>query len=219
LLLTTLFTTLVFIIDSLPIAAGQMVFFVALGIAGGIPPKKIFPHYKLLLFLVALVVALQVLFGGGLSTGLMISCRIVALTVLMPLLTMTTEARFLALGITRLGANYRAAYIITSTLNLIPSFEEEARLIIDARRLRGVSSLETGNVFKRLREYPSIVLPLMIKAMRQAQILGLAMDARAFGAFKTRTWLQGTKFSGIDYRAFAAGIFYSVIAVTANYMV
>jgi energy-coupling factor transport system permease protein len=218
LLLTALFTTLVFIVDVLPVAAGQMVFFVALCIAGRIPLKRIFPHYKLLLFLVAFVVTLQVFFGTGLRTGLMISCRIVALTVLMPTLTMTTEARILALGITRLGVNYRAAHIITSTLNLIPTFETEARLIIDARRLRGVASPETGNIFRRLGEYQAIVLPLMIKAMRQAQVLSLAMDARAFGAFRTRTWLQGIQFSGIDYTAFAAGILYSAIAVTANYM-
>jgi energy-coupling factor transport system permease protein len=195
-----------------------MLFFIVLCLAGRIPLKKLFPHIRFLLFLVTLVVILQVFFGGGLRTGLMIGCRIVALTVLMPALTMTTEARFLAYGITRLGLNYRSAHIITSTLNLIPTFEEEARLIIDARRLRGVASLETGNVFKRLGEYPAIVLPLMIKAMRQAQVLSLAMDARAFGAFRTRTWLQDAQFTGIDYCAFAVGILYSAVAVTANYM-
>jgi energy-coupling factor transport system permease protein len=171
------------------------------------------------LFLVVFVIVLQVLFGGGLSTGLMICCRIIALAVLMPALTMTTEARLLAYGIVRLGINYKAAFIITSTFNLIPAFEEEAGLIIDARRLRGVKYLETGNFFRRIGEYPAIALPLMIKAMRRAQILGLAMDARAFGAFKTRIWLEESRFSVIDYRAFAAGILYCAIAVTANYMI
>jgi energy-coupling factor transport system permease protein len=218
LLLTVLFTALVFVIDELPVAAGQMAVFSVLCFAGRISIKKIFPHYLFFLFLVVFVIVLQVFFGGGLRTGLMICCRIIALAVLMPVLTMTTEARLLAYGIVRLGINYRAAFVITSTFNLIPSFEEEARLIVDARRLRGVKYLETGNFFKRIGEYPAVVLPLMIKAMRRAQVLSLAMDARAFGAYRTRIWLRETRFSAIDYLAFAAGILYSAIAVTANYM-
>jgi len=186
-----------------------MLFFFSLCLAAGIPLKKIFPHFKFLAGLIALVMVLQALWGQGLFTGLMIGCRIVALVVLMPALTMTTDAQFLALGITRLGLHYRTAFIITSTLNLIPSFEEEARLIMDARRLRGIRSA-------RLREYPSIALPLVIKVMRQAQMTALAMDARAFGAYPARTWLREIKLSAVDYGAFAAGIAWSVAAVSAN---
>ena len=247
LLLILLFTVLVFIVDSLYLAVIQMLFFVAICLSARIPIRKIFTHYRFLLFLVVLVLILQMLFGqetpgcrylvhplipewfpllggmgslklDGLFTGLMISCRIIALTVLLPALTMTTEARLLAYGITRLGINYWAAHIITSTLNLIPSFEEETRLIMDARKLRGVVSFEKGNLFSRLKEYPALALPLMIKAMRKALMVGLAMDARAFGAYKTRTWLLSARMSAIDIAAFAAGTAYSVIIITANCM-
>ena len=207
--MTALFTVLVFLVDVLAIAALQMALFIGLCLAARIPLSKIFPHVKFLSFLIALVVALQALFGQGPLTGLMIACRIVALTALMPALTMTTDMQQLALGITRLGLNYRSAYIITFTLNLIPSFEEEARQIMDARRLRGMQSVRPG-------DYPAIVLPLMVKALRQAQLIGLAMDTRAFGAYRTRTWLREIKLSARDYGAFAAGIAWFVTAVTAN---
>jgi len=214
--LTALFTALVFIIDNLIVAAVQMALFAGLCLAAGIPVKKIFPHGKLLALVIALVVVLQVLFGQGARAGLMIGCRVVALTVLMPALTMTTDARLLALGITRLGLNYRAAYIITSTLNLIPSFEEEARQIIDARRLRGMKPVKGAGA--ALGEYPALALPLMIKALRQAQLMALAMDARAFGAYPNRTWLRDIKMSAADCGAFAAGTAWAVIAVTANHL-
>ena len=158
-----------------------------------------------------LVIVLQALFGKGLCAGLMISCRIIALTALMPALTLTTDAHLLALGITRLGINYRAAYIITATLNFIPLFEEEARQIMDARRLRGMKTVKAG-------DYPAIVLPLMIKALRHAQLAGLAMDSRAFGAYKTRTWLREIQFSVADYRAFAAGSAWTIFALTVNFL-
>jgi energy-coupling factor transport system permease protein len=210
LLLTALFTVLVFIIDSLIVAAVQMVVYTGLCLAARIPLQKIFPHYKLLSGLIVLVIVLQIVFGQGFFFALMISCRVIALTALMPALTMTTDTQALALGITRMGFNYRAAFIMTSTLNLIPAFEDDARQIIDARRLRGMESV-------KLRDYPAIVLPLMIKAMRQAQIMGLAMDTRAFGVYPTRTWLRKIHFSTADYGAFAAGLAWTVILITANF--
>jgi energy-coupling factor transport system permease protein len=211
LLLAALFTILIFIIDVLIVAAVQMVLFTALCFSARIPIKKIFPHWKLLFCFIALVMALQTVFGQGYLFGLMISCRVLAIATIMPALTMTTDTQALSLGITRLGFNYKAAFIITSTLNLIPAFVEETRQIIDARRLRGMESV-------KLADYPAIVLPLMIKAMRQAQLMGLAMDTRAFGIYPTRTWLRTIHFSAVDFGAFFAGIAWAIIAITANYL-
>jgi energy-coupling factor transport system permease protein len=209
LLLTALFTSLVFFIDNLFVAAVQTLVFTGLYLAAGIPLKKVLVYSKYLLPLTALLIGLQVLFGQGLFTGLMIGCRIISISALMPVLTATTDTRRLALGITRLGLNYRAAFIITATLNLIPMFEAEARLIMDARKLRGMKSV-------RLAEYPAIALPLMIKVMRQAHMTGLAMDSRAFGAYRTRTWLREIQFSTLDYGAFAGGAVWAVAVITAN---
>jgi energy-coupling factor transport system permease protein len=209
LILTALFTLLVFIIDNLAVAAVQMLVFIGLCLAVGIPLKKVFNYGKYLLLLIALLIGLQVIFGQGLLAGLMIGCRIITLSVLMQILTMTTDIQILALGITRLGLNYKAAYIITSAFNFIPSFEAEARLIMDARKLRGMKSV-------KLTEYPAIALPLMIKAMRQAQMTGLAMDARAFGAYPARTWMRDIKFSALDCWAFAGGIAWTAAVITAN---
>jgi energy-coupling factor transport system permease protein len=209
LLLTALFTILIFIVDALIVAAVQMMVFIVLCFSARIPVKKIFPHWKLLSGIIMLVMVLQTVFGQGYLFGLMISCRVLAIAALMPLLTMTTDTQALSLGLTRLGFKYRAAFIITSTLNLVPAFEEDARQIIDARRLRGMESV-------KLTDYPAIVLPLMIKAMRQAQIMGLAMDTRAFGVYPARTWVRKIHFSAVDYGAFAAGIAWAVIVVAAN---
>jgi energy-coupling factor transport system permease protein len=210
LLLTALCTILIFIVDALIVAAVQMAVYVALCFVARIPFKKIFPHWKLLLGIMALVMVLQTVFGQGFFFGLMICCRVLAIAALMPVLIMTTDTQSLSLGLSRLGFNYRAAFIITSTLNLIPAFEEETRQIIDARRLRGMESA-------KLADFPAIVLPLMIKAMRQAQIMGLAMDTRAFGVHTTRTWLRKIHFSTADYGAFSAGIAWAIVAVAANY--
>jgi len=189
-------------------------------ICAKIPGHKVFAHYRFMLFLIALVVILQTGFGGGLITGLMISCRIISLVIILPLLTMTTSTGDIAFGITKLGFNYKTAYIITSAFNILPSFQEDARQLIDARRLRGIAPRSgKRNVFARFGEYAKIALPLMIKAMRRALAAGLAMDARAFGAYRARTWPRKTGMSPVDFTAIAAGFVYAAVVITANHII
>jgi energy-coupling factor transporter transmembrane protein EcfT len=193
-------------------------------ICAKIPVSRAFAHYRFILFLIALVVILQTIFDGGLITGLMIGCRIISLVIILPLLTMTTPTGEIALCLTKLGFNYKTAYIITSAFNILPSFQEDARQLIDARRLRGIGFRGKRNVFSRFGEYAKIALPLMIKAMRRAAAVGLAMDARAFGAYRARTWRartwpRKTGMSLVDFAAITAGFVYAAIVITANYIV
>jgi len=174
-----------------------------------------------MLFLIALLVILQTVFGGGLITGLMIACRVLSLVIILPLLTMTTTAGDIAFGITRLGFNYKTAFIITSAFNILPSFQEDARQLLEARELRGRGKI---NVFARFGEYAKIALPLMIKAMRRASAAGLAMDSRAFGAYRARTWHartwpRKTGMKAVDFTALAAGLAYSAVVITTNYII
>jgi energy-coupling factor transport system permease protein len=218
LLLTALFSIVVFIIDSPLVAAGQMFFFIFLFICAKIKARMVFARSGFMLFLIALVVILQMAFGGGLITGLMIACRIISLCIILPLLTMTTPAGELAFGISKLGFNYKTAFIITSAFNILPAFQDDARQLIDARKLRGGTHGGKINVFARFGEYSKIALPLIIKAMRRASSAGLAMDARAFGAYRRRTWPRENRMSAVDFTALAAGVFYTAAVVTANYI-
>jgi len=232
LLLTVLFSILVFIVDSPPVAAVQTLFFLVMFLCAKIPSGeavgKVFARYKFMLFLIALVVILQMAFGGGLKTGLMIACRIISLVIIFPLLTMTTQTGDIALSLTRLGFNYKTAFIITSAFNILPTFREDAGQLLDALKLRGVM-LRGKNVFSRFGVYAKIALPMMIKTMRSASAVGLAMDARAFGAYRARTWrartwrdrtgTSETKMSAVDFIALTAGAVYAAVAVTANYII
>jgi len=232
LLLTVLFSILVFTVDSPPVAAVQTLFFITLFICARLPIRRVFAHYRFMLFLIALVVILQTAFGGGLPAGLMIACRIISLVIILPLLTMTTEPGDLAFGITRLGFNYKTAYIITSAFNMLPSFQEDARQLLDARRMRRFAPPRSAmfrGAFARLGEHAKIALPLMIKTMRRASAAGLAMDARAFGAYRARTWhartwrartLRGeTGMKAVDFTALAAGILYAAVVITAGHII
>jgi energy-coupling factor transport system permease protein len=245
-LLVSLFTVLVFVVDELPLAAGQTFVFVMVYIAAGIPVKKLAIYGKFLPALGIVIILLQMLFGteqhaghyilkplvpefvpllggsgslkwDGLFTGLMIICRLAALALLLPMLTLTTDTRLFAMGLTRLGLHYSAAYIITSAFNLVPSFEVEARAIMEAKKLRGMRAPGKGRHSARIGEYAALALPLIIHAMRQAQMMGIAMDSRGFGAYRTRTWLLEIKMTRLDYRAFAAGTAYAFAVLALRF--
>jgi energy-coupling factor transport system permease protein len=244
LLLVPLLSVIVFVVDKPPVAAGLALALVGLRLAAKMPFKKIRVYFKLLCVLAVFITLLQVLFGpgeryllkplipssvpfiggrgslklDGLMLGFVIICRLLALMVLLPMLTLTTEPQKLALGLTRLGLNYRAAYIVTIALHLIPAFEEDARGIMDAQKLRAMRAFEEGGLAAKFKAYPALAVPLVLGAMRRAQLLGIALDARAFGAFKTRTWLMQIKMRPYDYRAFALCAVFSALALALNFL-
>jgi len=151
----------------------------------------------------------------GFIFGIVIVCRLFALVLILPVLTETTPLEKIARGICSFGFNYRSAFIITTAFNMIPIFEEEARLLMDAQKLRGTRSFERGSpLFVKMKAYPALVVPLVLGAMRKAKSSSVAMDSRAFGVYKTRTWLEQPRMNVYDFIfiassvIFTAGIFY-----------
>jgi energy-coupling factor transport system permease protein len=239
-----LLTLVIFIVNQAFVTAGLMLSFLGLWAAAKMPFKKIRSYIKFLFWLIVFVTVMQVLFGpgdryilkplipesvpliggsgslkwDGLVLGLIIGLRLIALIVLMPMLTMTTEVNILALGLTKMGMNYKGAYITTTAINLIPTFEDEAQIIMDAQKMRGMRAFEEGKLFDKLKAYPALAVPLVIGAMRRAQMMGVAMDARGFGAYSTKTYLEDIKMSSLDYAAFAICFVFSALALALNFI-
>ena len=137
----------------------------------------------------------------GTLFGLVISYRLLTLIMLMPLISMTTQINSLALGLVKLGMPYKIAYMATTALNMIPSLEEQTRTIMDAQKLRAFTVFEEGKIHEKLLAYPTLVVPMVIGAMKKSMLVGVAMDARAFGCRKTRTYIDHIEFKTADYIA------------------
>ncbi len=196
----------------------------ALWVISGISLKRIGGFFKLLIPLFAFVIIIQAIFqlgetvliqplipsfipliGGvgritleGTLYGLILCYRILTLILLMPLITMTTEVNALALGLVKLGMPYKVAYMATTALNMIPSLQEQVKTIMDAQKLRGFTVFEEGSLPKKLKAYPTLVVPMVIGAMKKSMLIGVAMDARAFGSSKTRTYVRDLSFRWYD---------------------
>jgi energy-coupling factor transport system permease protein len=153
----------------------------------------------------------------GLILGLTAACRLAALMMLLPILTRTTSPQQLAVGLAALGLNYRAAFVITTAFNLIPLFENEGRAVMDAQKLRGMRSFEDGSFFGKLKAYRGIVIPIMLSAMRKARLAGIAMDSRAFGVYRTRTWLDKPAIKMRDFISIVSCVIFTAAVLLVNY--
>lgn len=146
----------------------------------------------------------------GFILGLIIVCRLASLLIILPVFTETTPFNKIASGFCALGFNYRSAFIITTAFNLIPIFKEEAFVIMDAQKLRGVR--KTG-----IKTYAGILVPLMLGAMRKAQNSSIAMDSRAFGIYNTRTWIEKPCMKTYDYIFMVSCIVFTSCFLFFNY--
>jgi energy-coupling factor transport system permease protein len=234
LLIILLFTFLVFFVCTLSTVAVLLLFFIIFRFMAGIPFKRN-NYIKNLTLLAVFIIIMQTLFGPGetyiikpifpesfpffggagslkwegLILGIVIVCRLTALTLVLPVFTQTTSPYETAAGLCVLGINYRAAFIITTALNLIPLFREEIFAIMDAQRLRGMRKFG-------IKSYIKLLVPLMLGAMRKAQVSSIAMDSRAFGVYKTRTWLDKPKMKPLDFIFIAGSVAFFIIMMFIN---
>ncbi len=118
--------------------------------------------------------------------GLATSLRIAALLALALLSGLTTSGPDLVRSmVQQLRVPYRIGYTALAAFRFVPRFGHELEVIRQAHRVRGTDA-GRGPV-AGLRRSIGYAVPLLASAIRHAERIALAMDARAFGAHATRT--------------------------------
>jgi len=166
----------------------------------------------------------------GFFLGVVIICRLAALMLILPVFTETTPPHLIALSLYSLKFNYRIAFIITMAFNLITFFRDEALRIMDAQKLRGLCAdirrnkryfkndqLKKTSFVYGFKAYSKLLVPLMLAAMRKAQNSSIAMDSRAFGIYKTRTWIDNLSFKIHDFWIIFLSAVLFIIILLINY--
>ncbi|MGI9822283.1 energy-coupling factor transporter transmembrane component T family protein [Agromyces sp. Marseille-Q5079] len=118
--------------------------------------------------------------------GLATAMRITALLMLSLLAGLTTSGPELVRALVQnLRVPYRIGYTALAALRFVPRFGHELEVIRAAHRVRGTDA-GRGPV-AAVRRTIGTAIPLLASAIRHAERVALAMDARAFGAHPTRT--------------------------------
>ncbi|MDQ0893627.1 energy-coupling factor transporter transmembrane component T [Agromyces ramosus] len=144
--------------------------------------------------------------------GLATSLRIVAILLLSLIAGVTTTGPELVRAMVQnLRVPYRIGYTALAALRFVPRFGHELEIIRAAHRVRGTDA--GRGPIASLRRMVGTAVPLLASAIRHAERVALAMDARAFGAHPTRTERQLSPWRARDTAFVAAFLVASALIV------
>ena len=166
--------------------------------------------------------------NGSLQLVIVSAMRFVELLFLTSLLTNTTTLTNITHGIenmlqpfSRFGvpAN-ELALVATIALRFVPLLAEQLEIIMKAQASRGADIAHKGKLqfIATTRQVAALIVPLFIDALRRAEDLILAMQARCYVGGRGRSSLVHLKFAQVDYVAYVLSLIFSVaILVFRNY--
>jgi energy-coupling factor transport system permease protein len=104
------------------------------------------------------------------------------------LFLLTTHPSELMSDLTRRGLPGQFAYVIISTLQIIPQMQAKAQTILSAQRSRG---LDTESTFlKRVGSLVPLVGPLVFGSLVEVEERAIAIEARGFTSTRIKTSLH-----------------------------
>lgn len=123
---------------------------------------------------------------GALEIGGATAIRIAAIVALSLIAGVTTTGPDLVRAcVQQLRLPYRIGYTALAALRFVPRFGHELDVIRQAHRVRGAH--RGRGPFAATARWWGYIVPLLAGAIRHAERVALAMDARAFGAHPDRT--------------------------------
>jgi energy-coupling factor transport system permease protein len=118
----------------------------------------------------------------GVAVGLRLDAIILAgLTFLS-----STRVEELTAGLRRLGIPFHMSFAFSLAFRFVPTFADSAYTIIQAQRSRGLD-LESGGLVTRIRRHVPLLIPAVVCAVRNTNILTMALESRGFGGTARRT--------------------------------
>ncbi|MDT7508161.1 energy-coupling factor transporter ATPase [Bifidobacterium sp. H6bp22N] len=148
-----------------------------------------------------------VLTTGGIWVAVLYACRFMLIIFLGALLVetttptqMTDACELLLSPLSRLGIHTNEiALVLSLALRFIPTLGREVQAIVEAQAARG-GSIESGSLSQRLHAAIAITVPVFAGALRHADNLSRALDARCYeGSRQERTHYRLLRLGRMDF--------------------
>ena len=159
----------------------------------------------------------------GLIIAVKMTLRFTLLIVASSLLTLTTSPiqmtdaiEYLLKPLKKIKVPaHELAMMMAIALRFIPTLLEEMDKIMKAQMARG-ADFETGGLYKRAKSLIPLLVPLFISAIRRADELADAMDARCYRGDSNRTKMKAMKIKACDYYAIGCVAVYGLAIILAS---
>jgi energy-coupling factor transport system permease protein len=148
-------------------------------------------------FLVIFILFLNTLFIS-LSFAIAMIMRIFIMVSAFSIFFLTVDPNNLALSLISMKLPYEFAFSFSLAFRFVPTIAKEAQNIIDAQQSRGYEMQEKGIVNQIKNLFP-LLIPLIICSIKRAFNVAEALESRAFGSKKERTYYYTIKYSLKDW--------------------
>ncbi len=150
-----------------------------------------------LAFLVIFIIVLNTLFIS-LSFALAMMLRIFIMVSAFSIFFLTVDPNSLALSLISMKLPYEFAFSFSLAFRFVPTIALEAQNIIDAQQSRGYEMEKSGLINKIKNLFP-LLIPLIICSIKRAFNVAEALESRAFGSKKERSYYYSIKYSIKDW--------------------
>ena len=162
----------------------------------------------------------------GIRQAIKIGIRLIYLVMGSSVMTLTTTPNQLTDGLEKLMRPlnkikvpvHEIAMMMSIALRFIPILMEETDKIMKAQLARG-ADFESGNFLHRLKNMLPILLPLFASAMRRANELAYAMDARCYHGGEGRTKMKPLRYGYRDMIGYISIVCYLIVLIAVDRIV
>ena len=129
----------------------------------------------------------------------------------------TTKIEEFAYALTRVGMPYKLGFTMTLAFRLVPVFLDAAATVVQAQRCRGFN-FDEGNLLQRMRRYVPVIVPVFMGALRRADGMAMALEARGFQARTPRSAFEHFPFRRSDGVALLVAVAVAALYVALAYL-
>ncbi len=148
-------------------------------------------------FLILFIIVLNTLFIS-LSFAIAMILRIYIMISAFSIFFLTVDPNDLALSLISMKLPYEFAFSFSLAFRFVPTIASEAQNILDAQQSRGYEMQKKGLINQIKNLFP-LLIPLIICSIRRAFNVAEALESRAFGSKKERTYYYSIKYTLKDW--------------------
>lgn len=159
----------------------------------------------------------------GVVQAAFMGLRLIVLVLGASVLTLTTTPNQLTDGLEKMFGClkkikvpvHEIAMMMSIALRFIPILTEETDKIMKAQMARG-ADLDSGNLVQKIKSLIPILVPLFVAAIRRANDLAMAMEAKCYNGSEGRTRMKPLVYAGIDRAGYGMEICYLALMVALS---
>ena len=164
-------------------------------------------------FFVLIILISQILFGAGILSAILYSCRFVIITSTVSWFFLTTSPDDLGRSLEAIGVPRDFSFAFTMSIRFIPVIAEEFNSIFDAQRSRGLE-LDVKGFRKRVVNFLPILIPVFVETIRRSYEIADSLETKAYGAYPKRTRWKRLKLKMLDKALIVLAVLFLFITLS-----